>query len=169
MATASGERGRPCRADELYSGILLSSLLDRTASGLRTLVAVFGPGDRVLAQLAELTAKENLTAAQLSAIGACSQVELAYFDWGVKEYRSIPVEEQVEMASMLGDIGLDDAGAPALHVHIVLGRRDGGALAGHLVEATVRPTLEVVITETPSHVHRRKDPATGLNLIRLDG
>lgn len=146
-----------------------AQLLDRTSSGLRTLVAVFETGDRVMAGLKELAAAEGLTAAQLSAIGACSQVELAYFNWDAKEYRSIPVQEQVEVASMLGDIGVDDAGAPALHVHLVLGRRDGSALAGHLQEATVRPTLEVVITETPAHLRRRKDPATGLNLIRLEG
>lgn len=145
-----------------------AQLLDKTSSGLRTLVAVFETGDRVMAGLKELAAAERLTAAQLSAIGACSQVELAYFDWDAKEYRSIPVEEQVEVASMLGDIGVDGEGAPALHVHLVLGRRDGSTLAGHLQEATVRPTLEVVITETPRHLHRRKDPATGLNLIRLE-
>ena len=144
-------------------------LLDRTSSGLRTLVAVFETGDRVMAGLAELAAAERLTAAQLSAIGACSRAELAYFDWEAKEYRSIPVEEQVEVASMLGDIGLDEAGKPALHVHLVLGRSDGSALAGHLVEAVVRPTLEVVITEAPRHLHRHKDPASGLNLIRLPG
>ena len=146
-----------------------AQLLDRTSSGLRTLVAVFETGDRVMAGLAELAAGERLTAAQLSAIGACSQAELAYFDWEAKEYRSIRVEEQVEVASMLGDIGVDEAGKPALHVHLVLGRRDGSALAGHLSEATVRPTLEVVITEAPRHLQRRKDPASGLNLIRLPG
>lgn len=145
-----------------------AQLLDRSSSGLRTLVAVFETGDRVMAGLKELAA-ERLTAAQLSAIGACSKVELAYFDWDTKEYRSIPVDEQVEVASMLGDIGVDGEGAPALHVHLVLGRRDGSAVAGHLCEATVRPTLEVVITETPRHLHRLKDPATGLNLIRLEG
>ena len=57
-----------------------AQLLDRTSSGLRTLVAVFETGDRVMAGLAELAAGERLTAAQLSAIGACSQVELADFD-----------------------------------------------------------------------------------------
>ena len=145
-----------------------AQLLDKTSSGLRTLVAVFETGDRVMAGLKELAAAERLTAAQLSAIGACSEAELAYFDGEAKEYRSIKVEEQVEVASMLGDIGVDDTGGPALHVHLVLGRHDGSAVAGHLCEATVRPTLEMVITETPRHLHRRKDPATGLNLIRLE-
>ncbi|MEK0083331.1 PPC domain-containing DNA-binding protein [Benzoatithermus flavus] len=142
-------------------------LLDTSPSGLRTLVAVFDTGDEVMAGLKELATKEKLTAAQLSAIGAFVKAELAYFDWDKKQYQPIRVDEQVEVASMLGDIGVDDGGAPALHVHLVLGRRDGSAVAGHLVEATVRPTLEVVITETPAHLHRRQDPATGLALIRF--
>lgn len=144
-----------------------SRLLDTSPSGLRTLVAVFDAGDKVMAGLKELATKEKLTAAQLSAIGAFMKAELAYFDWDGKQYQPIRVEEQVEVASMLGDIGVDDSGAPALHVHLVLGRRDGSAVAGHLIEASVRPTLEVVITETPAHLRRQKDPATGLALIRL--
>ena len=68
---------------------------------------------------------------------------------------------------MLGDIGVDERDEPALHVHLVLGRRDGSAMGGHLLEAHVRPTLEVVLTESPAHLRRRKDPATGLSLIRL--
>jgi uncharacterized protein len=144
-----------------------AQLLDTTSSGLRTLVAVFDAGDQVMAGLQELAAKEKLTAAQLTAIGAFARAELAYFDWDTKEYRHIPVDEQAEVACMLGGIGLDEGGAPALHVHLVLGRRDGSAVAGHLREATVRPTLEVVITEAPKHLRRRKDAATGLHLIRL--
>lgn len=144
-----------------------SRLLDTSASGLRTLVAVFDTGDKVMAGLQELAARERLTAAQLSAIGAFAEAELAFFDWERKEYLPIPVKEQVEVATMLGDIAVDEEGQPALHVHLVLGRRDGSAVAGHLLEATVRPTLEVVITETPAHLHRRKDAATGLSLIRL--
>jgi uncharacterized protein len=144
-----------------------SQLLDTSATGLRTLVAVFDTGDKVMAGLKELAARERLDAAQFSAIGALAEAELAYFDWDKKEYQPIPVKEQVEVAAMLGDIAVDDEGRPALHAHLVLGKRDGGAVAGHLIEATVRPTLEVVITEAPRHLRRRKDKATGLSLIRL--
>lgn len=144
-----------------------SKLLDTTESGLRTLVAVLATGDKVMASLKELATRERLTAAQLTAIGAFSEAEFAYFDWEKKEYLPIPVREQVEVASMLGDIGVDAEGQPAPHVHLVLGRRDGGAIAGHLVEATVRPTLEIVIVETPTHLRRRKDEASGLALIDL--
>jgi predicted DNA-binding protein with PD1-like motif len=37
-----------------------------------------------------------------------------------------------------------------------------------LLEGHVRPTLEVVVTETPAHLHRRFDPDAGLALIRMD-
>jgi predicted DNA-binding protein with PD1-like motif len=77
------------------------------------------------------------------------------------------VNEQVEVAALVGDIGVDEAGAPALHIHLVLGKRDGSAIAGHLVKGHVRPTLEVIITESPVHLRRRRDAETGLNLISL--
>lgn len=142
-------------------------LLHTGPDGLRTLVAVLDTGDRTMTALAEIARRERLTAAQFTAIGAFSEARLAYFDWETKEYQEIPVAEQVEVASLVGDIGVDEAGEPALHVHAVLGRRGGAALAGHLLDGTVRPTLEVVLTETPAHLHRRHDPATGLSLIRL--
>src|SRR5205823_15033472 len=97
---------------------------------------------------------------------ALSDVVLLYFDWPNKEYLRISVNEQVEVASLLGDIAQAPTGEPALHVHLVVGKRDGTAMAGHLGEAHVRPTLEVIITETPTHLRKMKDAETGLALIR---
>jgi predicted DNA-binding protein with PD1-like motif len=76
------------------------------------------------------------------------------------------VDEQVEVASLTGNIALGPDGGPAIHVHSVLGRRDGTALAGHLKEGHVRPTLEIVLTESPAYLCN--DPETGLALIRLE-
>ena len=75
--------------------------------------------------------------------------------------------EQVEVAALLGDVAEAD-GKPALHLHIVIGRRDGSAMAGHLGAAHVRPTLEVIVTESPAHLRKRHDSETGLALIRTD-
>jgi uncharacterized protein len=77
------------------------------------------------------------------------------------------VNEQTEVASLIGDIGVDPQGDPAIHVHLVLGRRDGSAVDGHLAQGYVRPTLELIVTEAPTHLHRAKDAETGLDLIRL--
>ena len=53
-------------------------------------------------------------------------------------------------------------------MHCVLSRRDGSAVAGHLIEAEVRPTAEVFITDSPAALHRRIDPESGLPVIDLD-
>jgi predicted DNA-binding protein with PD1-like motif len=50
----------------------------------------------------------------------------------------------------------------------VLGRRDGSALSGHLFEARMRPTLEVLLVDSPSYLRRERDADSGLALIRVD-
>jgi uncharacterized protein len=50
-------------------------------------------------------------------------------------------------------------------VHVVIGKRDGSAHGGHLLEARVQPTLEVMIVESPATMQRTIDPATGLPLL----
>jgi predicted DNA-binding protein with PD1-like motif len=143
-----------------------SRLLHETG-GQRTFAVILKTGDEVMACLTDFVTRERITAAQVSAIGALSDAELQYFDWDAKDYRKIPVTEQVEVASLLGDVAEAD-GKPALHLHIVIGRRDGSAMAGHLGAAHVRPTLEVIVTESPAHLRKRHDPESGLALIRTD-
>jgi len=66
----------------------------------------------------------------------------------------------------LGNVTVRD-GEPAVHAHVVVGKQDGTAHGGHLIEGHVRPTLEVIVVESPRHLHRRYDPESGLALIRL--
>jgi predicted DNA-binding protein with PD1-like motif len=134
--------------------------------GQRTFVVVLKTGEEVLDCLSNFAAREHISAAHISAIGALSDVELKYFDWDKKAYDSIPVNEQVEVASLLGDIAVAPDGRPALHIHLVVGRRGGSALAGHLGKAHVRPTLEMVPTEVPAHLQKVFDLESGLALIR---
>jgi predicted DNA-binding protein with PD1-like motif len=133
----------------------------------RTFAVVLDTGEEAVSTLLNFAKAKRLHAAQFSAIGALSDAVLGYFEWESKQYRRIPVREQVEVVSLLGDVALDEKGEPSLHPHIVVSRSDGTALGGHLLEAHVRPTLEVMITESPSHLQRRKDAETGLALIRI--
>jgi uncharacterized protein len=131
----------------------------------RIFVIVLATDDEVMACLQRFVLLESLEAAQFSAIGAFRSATLGYFDWQSKEYRRIPVEEQVEVASFTGDLARGPDNKPSLHIHCVLGRSDGRALAGHLLEARVRPTLEVVLADSPMHLRKRLDPESGLALI----
>jgi predicted DNA-binding protein with PD1-like motif len=143
----------------------MQSQLLHEAHGERTFALILETGEEIMAALKSFAAKEGLTAAQITGIGAFSGLVLQYFDWDKKDYEAIPVGEQVEVASLIGDIAQSEDG-PALHVHLVVGRRDGTALAGHLAEGHVRPTLELVIRELPAHLRRTHDPESGLALIR---
>jgi predicted DNA-binding protein with PD1-like motif len=136
------------------------------ADGQRVFAVILETGEAVMENLQRFAEAERLTAAQITGIGAFSEAGLRYFDWERKEYLPIPVKEQVEVASLIGDVAVSPEGKPALHVHLVLGRRDGTALAGHLSEARVRPTLELIVTEAPAHLRKALDPESGLALIR---
>lgn len=135
---------------------------------LRTIVAVFDAGDEVLAGLKQLAADESLAAASLTAIGAVERATLGWYDLDAQEYRTIPVDEQAEVLSLVGDIVRGPDGGPAVHTHGVLGLRDGLTRGGHLLEAVVRPTLEVVLTESPARLQKTFQPEFGLALIDLD-
>jgi predicted DNA-binding protein with PD1-like motif len=143
----------------------MQSKLLHEADGKRTFAVILQKGDEAMRCLQGFAAKESLGASQVTAIGALSSAKLAFFDWETKQYRPIPVEEQVEVASLIGDIAVGPDGKPSVHVHAVLGRRDGTALAGHLQEGHVRPTLEIIITESPAHLCKVKDHESGLALI----
>jgi predicted DNA-binding protein with PD1-like motif len=137
------------------------------SDGQRTFALVLDTGDEAMEQVRRFAEREGITAAQVTGIGAFEKAVLRYFDWQAKEYRDIPVSEQAEVASLIGDIGENEQGKPEVHIHLVLGRRDGSALAGHLKAGHVRPTLELIVTESPAHLCRRKDAESGLNLIAL--
>lgn len=146
----------------------MKSKLLHESAGQRTYAIVLAAGDDVMSSLKQFATNAGLSAASITAIGAFLRAELGYFDWETKEYRPIPVNEQVEVASLIGDIAIGPDGKSALHIHVVLGKRDGSAVAGHLVKAEVRPTLEVILTESPQHLRKRHDPESGLALIALD-
>jgi hypothetical protein len=131
-----------------------------------TYAVVLDTGDEVIGELGEFVREHEIEAASLTAIGAFSRAVLGYFQWESKQYKKIPVDEQVEVLSLLGDVALGDQG-PTLHLHAVLGKADGSVVGGHLIEAHVRPTLEVILIQPPSYLRKRKDPETGLALIDI--
>ena len=132
--------------------------------GEKTFVLVLDTGDEVVSEITTFARENDLDAASITAIGAFSGATLGYFDIVEKVYEKIPLEEQVEVLSLIGDIALNE-GEPELHAHVVLGRRDGTTRGGHLLEAHVRPTLEVVLIESPHHLRKTTDEETGLALI----
>jgi uncharacterized protein len=137
--------------------------------GERTFAIGFATGEKLVAGLREFAQAEDLAASEFHAIGALQEATIAFFDWDLKDYKQMAIHTQLELLSLIGHVTLpadaEEEGERNLHIHVVLGRRDGSASGGHLIEAIVRPTVEVVLTELPAHLVRRKDPESGLPLI----
>ena len=133
----------------------------------KTFILVFETGDELAKGLLEFAEQERLSAASFKGVGALSSLRLGWFSWESKKYEpSVILNEQVELLSLIGDVALKD-GKPMVHAHAVIGRKDGTAHGGHLFEAHIPPTYEVVLTESPSHLQKHIDPQSGLALIRL--
>ena len=126
---------------------------------------IYDQDDAFISSLRQFAKDNNLDSCRFTAIGAFRRVTLQYFQRDRKEYKDIPVEEQVEVLSLVGDIALTPDGEPEVHAHVVLGKSDGSAIGGHIKEATVWPTLELVLEEYPDYLQKRSDPETGLTLI----
>jgi uncharacterized protein len=133
----------------------------------RTFILVFRTGDELAKGLSTFAEEQELSAASFKAVGALSSVRLGWFSWEIKRYEpSVTLEEQVELLSLIGDVALYQS-KPVVHAHAVIGKKDGTAHGGHLLEAYIRPTCEVVLTESPAHLQKYIDPESGLALIGL--
>jgi uncharacterized protein len=130
-------------------------------------VVILDSGEEAFAALTRYANEAGLSAASLTAIGAFERATVGWFDIGSKNYRKIEVNEQCEVLSAIGDVAVGDDGKPSLHIHIVLGLADGSTRGGHLLAGTVRPTLEVVLTEVPATLRRKKRAEFGIALIDL--
>jgi hypothetical protein len=130
-------------------------------------VVILDSGEEAFATLTRFANQTGISAASLSAIGAFERATVGWFDFASKSYKKIEVNEQCEVLSAIGDIAVGDDGNASLHIHIVLGLSDGSTRGGHLLTGMVRPTLEVVVTEVPAKLRRKKRADLGIALIDI--
>jgi len=133
----------------------------------KTYAVILDTGEEILSSVKCFAKAHGLAGSSFKAIGALSRVELGWFNWETKQYETaVKLDEQVELLSLIGDIAVKD-GEPQVHAHLVVGRADGSAHGGHLLSATVRPTCELILTESPRALQKQIDPDSGLALIRF--
>jgi uncharacterized protein len=132
--------------------------------GTTEYAVIFRPGDEPYAGLTQFAAEEHVQSGHFTAIGGFSDARLAWFDLEKKMFRVIPIDSQVEVVSLVGDIALLD-GKPQVHMHCVVAYPDGTTRGGHILGAHVRPLLEVFVTADPVKLEKKRDPERGLTLI----
>ena len=133
----------------------------------RMWAVIFATDDDFLSELGQWVESSGLRAASLTGIGGFRRAVLGYYDLDARSYVDIPVDDQVEVLALAGDVTCNDD-SHQIHTHVVCGRRDGSTVGGHVQQAVVRPTLEVVVTESPTFLQRRHDGESGLALIDLE-
>ncbi|HTK39175.1 MAG TPA: PPC domain-containing DNA-binding protein [Pyrinomonadaceae bacterium] len=138
-----------------------------SVQGGRKFVLVFETGDEVAAGLLNFARENDIKTAFFVGVGACQKVTLGFFDLEKKDYEKRAIDEQVEVMSIVGNIATYE-NEPKIHAHMVIGKRDSIAHGGHLIDAVVRPTLEVFVTESPVELVRALDVKTNLPLIDLN-
>ena len=125
---------------------------------------IFYKGDEALSGLTDFVLQHKIEDAHFTGIGAISSATLAWLDPDKKIYHRIPVAEQVEVLSLVGDVATFN-GKPIVHMHAVLGKSNGVPIGGHVIELNVNPTLEVFLTANTTPLKKRPDDDSGMKLI----
>lgn len=128
-------------------------------------VLVLDTGEEVIETLQRFASDHVTTSAFFHGLGAFSEATVAWWNPETLQYEDIRVGEQVEVLSVQGNLTRIPDGFK-VHAHAVLGTRNGGAIGGHVKRAIVHPTLELHLERTKDVIHRDRDEATGLDLIR---
>jgi uncharacterized protein len=142
--------------------------INEDADHERRYAVVFSPGDEILAGLTDFAAQEHLGAAQVTAIGGVQDARLGFFDKERKAFREVAIAEQAEVTSLVGDVALQ-GDTPVVHVHMNVALPDGSVRGGHLLQAHVWPTLEVMVAESPHALRKQHDAERGLDIIVPEG
>ena len=134
--------------------------------GTRILVRL-DPGDEIMASLKKVAQKENISLAMVQGLGALKKVIMGVYNVAEQKYMSDAFEGIFEMVSLTGT--LDTMGDnPYSHFHIVIADTEGRAFGGHLNEAVVSATAEIIITILPGKIDREKSGKIGLNVWKFD-
>ncbi len=143
--------------------VRLLSRLD-SYSGTITYVIVFAPGDEIMSGLTEFAEKYKVKSAHFTAIGDVRAAKMGWYDQSKKMFKVNAINEQCEVTSLIGDIAIYN-GKPVVHAHINLATSDGIVHGGHLLEAFVTPTLEVMMTTEYRPLYKKFSPDFGGALI----
>lgn len=127
---------------------------------------VLDRGDEALESLTRFATETGIRGASFQGIGAVGSLTLGYYELETQEYERRSWHEDLEVASLIGNIAVVDGG-PFPHVHGVFGRRDFSAIAGHVFEAVVSVTLEISVVTAPEAIYRSPVDFCNLKLIEF--
>ena len=124
------------------------------------------PGDEIVASLMQVAKEETIQLAMVQGLGAVKKVVMGVYNVPAQHYQANTLEGAFEMLSLTGTIDTMEE-KPYSHFHITVGDEKGLAHGGHLNEAVISATAEIIITKLSGSIDRRKSPETGLNIWKF--
>lgn len=124
------------------------------------------PNQPLVSTLKEFCKARKITLGTINGLGSLKSATLGFFDPETKKYQEKTFEDFLEMASLTGNITMK-GGKPVLHLHTVVAGDNYKALAGHLAEAQVSLTAEIVIEAIKGRIEKEYDETIGLNLMKM--
>lgn len=131
-----------------------------------TIIARLDRGEEITEQLKQIALKENIKLANINALGAVNDFTVGIYKVDEKKYYSNKFQGNFEIVSLTGTINTMD-GEFYMHLHMSAGDEKGQVFGGHLNEAKVSATCEVVINTIEGEVDRYFDKEIGLNLFKF--
>ncbi len=125
-------------------------------------------GEEAVSTIRSFLTEVSILAGYFVAWGAFSHLKLEYYRVVEQDFRQRTFDAQLEVASLLGNIACLN-GQPTIHAHLTVGDEQFRSYSGHLVEGTVRPTLEVFVTPFAGELRRSWDPERRLATLELAG
>lgn len=122
--------------------------------------------DDVVASLMTVAERENIRLASVQGIGAADHVVMGVYNVATREFKANIMDGALEITSILGTLDTME-GEHYSHLHIALGDEEGRAYGGHLKEATISGTAEIMLTILPGEINRAECPKTGLNVWKF--
>ena len=132
-----------------------------------TIFARIDRGEAILEKLKEISVKENIKLAHVSALGATNDFTVGVFNVDEKKYYANSFSGNFEIVSLTGTVTTMD-GEFYAHLHMSAGNDKGEVFGGHLNRARISATCEMVITVTDGKVERKFNEDVGLNLFDFE-
>lgn len=130
-----------------------------------THIVRFDQEEDVLIQLSVYCSSESIPSATFTALGACQNITIAYYDLPKKKYLDKTYKGDLEIISIIGNISQKDE-KYIIHAHGSFADSDYNVFGGHVKELIVSATCEVHLTVLHKKLVRRYDEKTGLNLLQ---
>ena len=131
-----------------------------------TIVARIDKGEEILEKIKEIALKENITLANINALGATNDFTVGVFKTDEKKYYSNTFKGNFEIVSLTGTINTMNDEFYS-HIHMSAGNDKGEVFGGHLNKAIVSATCEMIINIIDGKVDRKFEENIGLNLFEF--